>query len=632
MCGIVGAYRLSDPLPDDGARNAALSRLRRRGPDHTGAWFDQGVWLGHQRLSVLELSTAGHQPMLSSDGRFAVVYNGELYNHAELRARLRPMGGWRGGSDTETLVEAYRAWGPACLQELNGMFALAIWDRHDRRLFLARDRLGVKPLYYRPTGRNLTFGSRPSAVRALDRAGTSPDLQALRLYLELGYIPAPLTFYRDVRKLPPAHYLLADERGVRLKRYWDFRPIRPSEPNSRTEADLAEELDAMVRMAVRRRLLSDVPLGAFLSGGVDSALVVAAMKAEGGAAPKAFTISFREREYDEGPAAAKIAAHIGVDHTHETLSVSELVNLLPMFIEEFDEPLADSSAFPTMAVARLARRHVTVALTGDGGDEIFGGYPYYRWAEQLAPMTRWSRRLRKPLQGLIGIVPGHRAKLMAGALGTDNAVRLHNYMRGISKDFAPLLDRSALDGTSGAASWFEQFAASFAMDLSTAETGMRLDIGLMLPDMYLQKVDVATMAYSLEGRCPFLDYQLVEWAMRLPVGYKLRGTTTKSLLKRVLCRYLPAHLVYQPKRGFGVPVAAWLRGPLRSWAAALLNERRLFEYVPLDRGRLRELYRLHVTGARDAHPLLWGSLMLLGYVARHELGAELPETSVPRAA
>jgi asparagine synthase (glutamine-hydrolysing) len=611
-----------------------MSRLQRRGPDDSGLWANGVVRLGHRRLAVVDLSPTGHQPMVSADGRFVIVFNGEIYNHSDLRPLLAPPGGWRGTSDTETLLEAYRQWGVDCLARLNGMFAFAIWDNNERRLFLARDRMGVKPLYYSWSNGCFIFASRPSAMTGmLEGAGAEVNPESLRAFLELGYIPAPLSFYQNVRKLPAGHSMLVDARGPRMTRYWDYRHIQPDASLlKRTEDELVDELDELIRSATQLRLMSDVPLGAFLSGGVDSALVVAAMKAVGVTSPRAFSIAFREEAYNEGPAATAIARHLEVDHIVETLSVSDLLELLPLYVDEFDEPFADSSAFPTIAVARLARRHVTVALTGDAGDELFGGYHYYPLIENLARTTRWPSSLKRLLQFTLSSMPLHRAKLLAGALGPASRVGIFNYLRSLSKDFQPLLTDSVLQGTGSSSDWFERTAQGFAPGLTSAEMGMRLDMALTLVDGYLQKVDVATMACSLEARCPLIDYRLVEWSMRLPVEFKLRRGQTKYLLKKALCRYLPPNLVHRPKRGFAVPVGEWLRGPLRAWAQELLHEDALVSRLPLDRKRLRELFALHISGARDAHPLLWATLMLLCYVARHERGSSLPPVAAQRAA
>jgi asparagine synthase (glutamine-hydrolysing) len=501
-------------------------------------------------------------------------------------------------------------------------------------MFLARDRMGVKPLYYGHRDRVFAFGSRPGAVAPLlGLPQVEPDPAALRLYLDLGYIPAPLSYYRNVHKLLPGHYMLVNAGDVRIVRYWDYRHIAPDASLlRRSEDELVDELDALIKQSVRSRLMSDVPLGAFLSGGVDSSIIVAAMKACGVCAPKTFTIAFEEAEFNEGPQAAAIARHIGVDHTTETLSVSSLLDLLPLYIEEHDEPFADSSAFPTMAAARLARRHVTVALTGDASDELFGGYHYYPIVDTLTRISRWSPGLRKLLQLAVGKLPSHRAKLLSGVLKLDGGVAAFNYLRSFSKDFGPLVHPDVLQQTESSQEWFEHVAASFALDLTSAEAGMRLDMRFVLPDGYLQKVDVATMAFSLEARCPFTDYRLVEWAMRLPVHYKLRDKQTKYLLKKVLCRYLPPELIYRPKRGFGAPVAEWLRGPLRSWARELLNDPAIVSRLPLDRARIAQLFDLHVSGARNAQPLLWAVLMLLCFVARHDRGGSIPTMALKEAA
>ncbi len=627
MCGILGFYGPRGALPAIETFAEALDRLRLRGPDDHGVWREDAVVLGHRRLAVVDLSPTGRQPMESYDRRYVIVFNGEIYNHARLRPQLTPPGGWRGSSDTETMLEAYRAWGVGCLHRLNGMFAFAIWDRHERALFVARDRMGVKPLYYAWVGGQFAFGSRPGAVNTLISDGTlNIDPEALRTYLEVGYVPAPLSFHRHIRKLLPGHYVLVNGRSLRQLRYWDFRAIKPdSGLAARPESQLVDELDALIKESVRDRLMADVPLGAFLSGGVDSALVVAGMRHAGVAHPKTFTIAFREKAFDEGPAAARIARHFEVDHVSETLDVNSLLNLLPTYIQEYDEPFADSSAFPTLAVSHLAKRHVTVSLTGDGADELFGGYHYYPLMQRLARLLAWRPDHRRTLQRLLSALPIHRAKLLASALSAMDATTLFHFLRGVGKDYPSLLDPSVLATTSGSLFHFEHYATGFAMDLPAAEIAMRLDAGLTLPDLFLQKVDVATMAFSLEARCPMTDYRLVEWAMRLPLELKVRNGETKYLLKKVLSRYLPAECVYQPKRGFGVPLAQWLRGPLRSWSEELVHDDTLMSKVPLDKHRVRALRKQQLEGERESHPLLWSVLMLLCFLQAHGERRSLPQ-------
>jgi asparagine synthase (glutamine-hydrolysing) len=626
MCGILGLFDSAGVQPVVELFAAALDRLKLRGPDDSGVWREECLVLGHRRLSIVDLSQAGHQPMESSDRRFVIVFNGEIYNHAELRPELNPQNGWRSASDTETLIEAYRAWGVGCLQRINGMFAFAIWDRTERTLFVARDRMGVKPLYYSDANGQFGFSSRPGALRMLlADAASAIDTEALAVYLDMGYIPAPLSFHRGIHKLPAGHYLLVNARGVRRIRYWDFRSIKPDPSmRSRPESDLVEELDALIHAAVKARLMSDVPLGAFLSGGVDSALVVAAMKSAGVQHPKTFTIGFKEDAFNEGPAAAQAAEQLGVDHTHETLDVNSLIDLLPTYIQEYDEPFADSSAFPTMAVTRLARRHVKVALSGDGADELFGGYHYYPLINRLEPLLNWRPANKRAAQRGLKFLPWHRAKLLAGALDSRDTVALFHFLRSVGKDYPSLLAEGVLPSGGDSESWFAQYAAGFAMDLTAAETAMRLDAGLTLPDLFLQKVDVATMAFSLEARCPMTDYRLVEWAMRLPQEFKLRNGQTKYLLKKVLGKYLPTAHVNRPKMGFGVPLAGWLRGPLRTWADELIHDDSLMSRVPLDKVRVRQLRRQQLSGERESHPLLWSVLMLLCFVQTHGARRALP--------
>lgn len=622
MSGILGAVSLSgEALPDPAQFEAALAQMRRRGPDLAATWGEPRIRLGHGRVTILDPSDAGRQPMTSGDGRYVIVFDGEIYNHRELRAQL-PTRTWRSHSDTEALVDAWSHWGVACLDRLDGIFALAVWDRQARSLTLARDRLGMKPLHYAWDRGRLLFASRPAALlRLLGHRTTDFEPDALRAYLELGYVPTPLSIHRALRKLPPAHYLAVDPAGPRPVRYWDFRHIEPAvDWLHRNEEDLADELDAHLERAVSARLCSDVPLGAFLSGGVDSATVVATMRRQSSAPPLTFTVGFGEPACDESAAAAQVARAVGgVEHVTETLRMSDMLDLLPSCVEAFGEPFADVSAIPTMAVARLARRRVTVALTGDGGDELFGGHPCYRWVERIARLHgqgRVPRGLRHAMGRALSVAPAHRAKLLAGALRFDDLVPLFQYLRSFSKDYPPVLDAGLLASTTPAVERFEQFAADFPLGLRGADVGMRLDLGFTLVDDYLQKVDLATVACSLEARCPLIDHHLVEWAMRLPTEFKLRNGQSKYLLRKVLKRHLPAALVDRPKLRLGVPMGAWLRGPLRTWACDLIHDHALMSRVPLDARRVAALFEQHVSGRRDAHPLLWAVLMLLSFVAR----------------
>lgn len=614
MCGIIGRIDYSGKMSDPESIIAARDLLLRRGPDDAGLWISEGAALGHRRLSILDLTDAGHQPMVSADGRYVIVFNGEVYNFDEIRRSLDPTGlQWRSRSDTEVVLAAYARWGEQCLERFRGMFALAIWDIHEKRLFAARDRMGVKPFYYWLAGGVFGFASRPRALtRLFPDEPREFDAQALRLYLESGYIPAPFAALDGMRKLPPAHYLIFDRNGLRIARYWDFRQIEPEASwSNRSEADLLDELDEIMAESVRLRLVSDVPLGAFLSGGIDSTLVTAMMARQSPGRIKTFTIGFREKPFDESVHAETVAAHLGTEHHCEVLQVADLLKLLPEFLREYDEPFFDHSAFPTMAVSHMARRHVTVSLSGDGGDELFGGYHYYRIAQHLAPLFRAPHLVRRVLAAPLAMMPSHRLKLLAGAMRQPDQAAAYAFSRSIAKDFRNVVTPELTEGTRSLHDLFSETARAFPRGLDAASCGMRLDAMHVLSDDYLQKVDVASMAASLESREPLLDHVLVEWAMRLPVSWKLRAGRNKYLLRKLAYRYVPPSILDRPKQGFGVPMDEWLRGPLKDWARERIEERRSYERLPLNQRGVLALFEMHQRGFRNVASLLWAILVLL---------------------
>jgi len=614
VCGIVGVAR-ADRGPIDPERLArASASLERRGPDAEGFFSEPGIGFGHRRLSILDLSPAGAQPMHSDGGRYVIVHNGEVYNHLELRVELP--GPWRGSSDTETLLAAYARWGPACLERLHGMWAFAIWDRAERTLFAARDRMGVKPLFYHAGAGRLAFASRPRALHALlPELPRALDPQALRLYLEAGYVPGPLSIFAGVQKLLPAHYLLWREGELRCERYWDLAAFAPEAAwEERREEDLLDELEALVERSVRWRMLSDVPLGAFLSGGIDSTVVVGAMRRVASGPVSTFTIGFDDSALDESQHAAAVAERLGTEHHSEQLSADDLLELMPSFAAEYDEPFYDFSAFPTLALSRMARKHVTVSLSGDGGDELFGGYHYYALANSLATVLRLPAR--RGLARALTLLPSHRLRLLAGALRQPNDARAFAFMRSIAKDFEPVLLEDVLAGSESLGDWFEREAERQPAGLAAAERGMRIDTRFTLPDDYLVKVDVASMAFSLESREPLLDHSLVEFGGRLPLVWKLRHGKSKWLLRRLAARYVPSELIDRPKQGFVVPMDRWLRGPLREWARERIEDESLLARVSLDPASVRRLFALHQSGERDVHPLLFSVVALLEFGRR----------------
>jgi len=623
MCGILGKVNYSNERIDQEQLESAAQLIFNRGPDDSGVIMLGECALAHRRLSILDLTSSGHQPMRSLNGRYVCVFNGEIYNYKEISGILEGDGiRWKGHSDTEVLLEAWAQWGVEALDRIDGMYAFAIWDCKEKKLYLARDRMGEKPCYYHWNGVSFGFSSRPSPLfKLFPNLSKQYDEQALRLYLESGYVPAPFSIHKEIRKLPAAHYLCLDSAGMKIHRYWDFRNIVPQcSWSKRSDNDLLDELDGILSNSVKQRMVSDVPLGAFLSGGIDSSLMVAMMMRHASAPIKTFTIGFKEKGYDESADASAVAQYLGSEHRCEMMSVDSLLSLLPSFLSNYDEPFFDSAAFPTMAVSRLARKHVTVSITGDGGDELFGGYHYYRIAQALSYFYKTPKWFRHGASRLAGVIPVHNYQLLSSALRQGSIAKSFAFSRSIAKDFRQVLDQDIIGSTSGLGDLFEQAAEEFPYNLSAGEQGMRLDALYTMNDDYLQKTDVASMAYSLESRSPLLGRDVVEWAMRLPSNKKLSRQSNKYLLRKLAYRYVPKDILDRPKRGFGVPIDGWLRGPLLDWAKQRINDPAYFMDLPIDQSSVKALFKLHNSGMRNAHPLLWAILMVLefNYRLRYE--------------
>lgn len=616
MCGICGILAPGAEAELDHALQGMVAQLRHRGPDDAGIWTDPeaGLGLGHTRLAILDLSAAGHQPMVSADGHWVISYNGEIYNAGELAIELRDRGcRFRGHSDTEILLEAIAAWGiDRSLTRANGMFALAAWDRRERRLILARDRLGKKPLYYWRSGRCLVFASELKALRAYPGFRPEIDRDALAQFLRFGWLPGPRTIYHGVAKLPAGTSLAiqADPAidAQQPQPYWSARDAAArlaSEPFQGSFDDALAELDALLADAVTRRMVADVPLGALLSGGVDSSLVVALMQRFADRPVQTFTIGFRERKWDETPAARAVAGHLETAHTELYVSANDALEVIPELPRIYDEPFADPSELPTVLVTRLARTTVTVALSGDGADETFGGYGRYRRVlRRWESLRRWPLASRRAVAGLCHLLPrtGALARRLEG-VEAAGAVELYALERGRWPKPAELVPGAAaiLDPMDRPELW--------PAELPPAQLMMYLDLTGYLPDNGLVKIDRASMAVGLELRSPLLDHRVVELAMRLPLAHRLGPGAGKLLLRRLLERYVPPALVDRPKQGFTPPLAAWLRGPLRGWAEELLGERRLEEGGMLNTRLIRRLWRQHQDGRRGHSQLLWHVLM-----------------------
>ncbi len=625
MCGLVGAVQFDEGgAPIKLNMTDALLRILNRGPDDGGVFSELGAHLGHRRLSIIDVSRAAQQPMYSSCGRFVIVFNGEVYNFAALRETLNPACGWRTESDTELVVEAYAKWGPSCLDKFHGMFAIVIWDRSERRLFIARDRLGVKPLYYTCSPGFVGFSSRPGALHALVPSLSKVlDRQAIRYYLESGYVPSPLSIYESIRKLEAGHYLLVDSKKVRDVTYWSLDKIDTDPAGTqRVEGDLLEELDELLDRSIRWRMVSSVPVGAFLSGGIDSSLVVSRMAKISAARVKTFTIGFAEAEFDESAIAAAVAVRNNTEHFSRKISSRDLIDLLPRFLREFDEPLFDHSAIAVMAVSRLACDHVKVVLSGDGGDEAFGGYHYYRAIANLSHLYKFPSAIRLSIGAVLRRCPGS-LKMIGEVLGRHTVAQAFAYARSVIKSNGSILNPSLMRDTKSLGDMFTARAIEFSKSISSAEAAMRLDIAYTLPDDYLQKVDVASMAFSIEARDPLLDHSIMEWAARLATSWKLRQNTNKYILRCLAYRSMPRKLLEGPKRGFGLPINEWLRGDLRHWGWDLLNDSRAMHELELNSSRIILLWNQHQARKVQAGGILWSVLVLIAFYRIHVVGVEV---------
>lgn len=625
--GRFGADRLSS---DASAMGAAI---RHRGPDSDGLYVDGegGIALSHVRLAIIDLSPAGHQPMTSADGRYVIAYNGETYNFVGLREELRAKGHrFQGRSDTEVMLAAIVEWGlEGALGRFVGMFAFALWDRQERCLHLVRDRLGIKPVLYGRQGDTWLFGSELSALRAWPGFEGTVDRDALVLYLKRNCVPAPHSIYREVRKLPAgciATLRVGQEPEVRP--WWSLADVVQSghaQPFEGDEAEATEHLEHLLGQAVGDRLVADVPLGVFLSGGIDSSLVAALAQSRHGAPMRTFSIGQDDPRFDESDDAAKVAEHIGSDHRTLMISDDAAREIVPTLGTMYDEPFSDSSQIPTFLVSRMAREDVIVALSGDGGDEVFGGYNRYVWSRRVLGATGWlPGGVRRGLGGAITAVPPDRWDAAARFLPHRNlGDKLHKLADVLDADDAGALYQRLVSHWPEAESMVAGGAepdnlvrrrADWPKLSDPAAQMMYLDAMTYLPDDILTKVDRASMAVSLEARVPLLDHRVVAFAWTLPQSFKIAGTVTKSLLRQVLYRHVPPKLVERPKAGFSVPVDRWLRGPLRDWAEALLDEARLRREGFLDPAPIRARWTDHLSGRRNNQYPLWDVLMFQSWL------------------
>jgi len=638
MCGIAGFLdlkRQTDAQSLASQAEAMGGAQIHRGPDSGGVWMDEaaGIALSFRRLAIIDLSPAGDQPMVSASGRYVLIFNGEIYNFKELRADLEAAGHrFRGDSDTEAMLEGFAAWGiEATVARLIGMFAFALWDREERRLWLGRDRLGIKPLYYGERDGLFLFGSELKALRAKDGWTPRIDRDALAAFTRFNHVPTPLSIYEGIRKLAPATLLsYRPGEAPALIRYWDMESVATQTRRDIPDEEAISEAETLLTDAVSRRMIADVPLGALLSGGIDSATVVALMQKSSTQPVRTFTIGFAEGGFDEAAHARAVADHLGTDHTEIAMSPDHARTVIPHLADWYDEPFADSSALPTRLVCELAQRDVTVALSGDGGDETFLGYNRYRAADAL-----WQRMQRTPAplrdlasrvlggvptgvwDGLARLLPQARRPSLAG----DKAHKLAESLRQADADGiywnlvshwkTPIVQDGRHD---------DRLSSDAITDFG--ERMAYYDAMSYLPDDILAKVDRASMSVSLEARVPLIDHRLLEFAWSLPKRLRLRDGQSKWLLRQVLYRHVPPSIVDRPKSGFAVPISAWLRGPLREWAENLLDEQRLREEGWFDPAPVRRAWAAHLAGRGNHWEALWGVCVAQAWRERWADGVE----------
>lgn len=651
MCGFVGYWEAGGQIEAKDCIKSMALQIRHRGPNAEGYWENEHLKLkfAHRRLSIQDLSESGAQPMISASGRYVITFNGEIYNFRELREELARSGyQFRGHSDTEVMLASFEKWGPEeAVSRFSGMFAFALCDLHRKELYLVRDRLGEKPIYYGWQGATFLFGSELKAFKPHYNWRGDIDRDALTLLVRHNYIPAPHTIYKDIRKLEPASILRINlavgASSLEIERYWKLEGFYSASAETMPLANRVEKLEGLLRAAVRRQMVADVPLGAFLSGGVDSSTVVALMQDQTTDPVRTFSIGFEEEEFNEAEHAKAVANHLGTCHTELYVTPRQALDVIPRLPELYDEPFADSSQIPTYLVCEMTRRHVTVALSGDGGDELFCGYDRFFSYERS-----WRRHIeekRTPLGRARGLVLKMPIGMTAGAakilfssqrqLSTETVmekVRKYRVLRecsslqsfyraGISYWFEP--ERLVLQATEPTSIYRDFPAHRFARD-SYSEM-MLLDSLSYLPDDILVKVDRAAMACGLETRVPFLDVGVVEYAASIPAAENIVGQSGKQLIKNILHRYVPRELVERPKKGFAVPLASWLRGPLREWAEALLEPMRLGNEGYFHAGAVRHKWMEHLTGKADHSFHLWGVLCFQAWLEYQKANAANPK-------
>jgi asparagine synthase (glutamine-hydrolysing) len=615
MCGFLGEVSFSGEFSDRTKFINSSKLLNHRGPDHFDYYTNnKNLQLGFNRLSIFDVSKNGNQPMNSKSGRFTIVFNGAIYNYQSIYEEIKEEFMWRGKSDTEVLLNSWEKWGPECLNKIDGMFSFAVWDNKFEKIYLCRDRVGEKPLYYFKKNSYIAFSSRPKPlIKLLPNILGKYNFKSIKYYLEAGHFPRSESFFSNINKLEPGCYLEFSKKNCFKKNYWDLRNINKKINNQSLERNV-NELENLLISNLTKFIKSDRPLGFFLSGGIDSSLLVSiASKLNLSKKFTAFNLSFDDSRYDESEDAKSVAKKNNVDLKIKKLSHLDLIKNLDIIYDKFDEPFADPACFPLLEISKFAKSHVDVAITGDGGDELFGGYEYYR-------ISKFFEKFKNPsfilliTKFLKFFNENHRYSLLYEAAKIEDSVRLFSFLRSYKKDFPSVL--SDFEDTNNEISIYSEFQKSLKnLDIKKINVMnfMELDILHVLNDAYLQKSDLSTMANGLECRAPYLNREILEWSSKIPIDQKVKMFEKKIILRRLASKYLPKKIMKKAKKGFEMPIKGWLRDELLDWSRNLIFDKQNYNNLPIEMSKVKAIFHIHQSKKRDCHPYLWSILMLLHF-------------------
>jgi asparagine synthase (glutamine-hydrolysing) len=617
MCGFVGHVSLDNTAIQKSRLIDSVNILKNRGPDHLGYESGKKFGLAFRRLSIIDLTKNANQPMYSDNKDFICVFNGEIYNYREIFIEIEKDFFWKSRSDTELLLNSWIKWGPKCLEKLDGMFAFAIWDIKKSVLYAARDRMGEKPFYFHINNKNFYFASRPKPIIYYNpEISRGYDTQALRSYLESGYIAGENSIYKSLKKIKAGHYIKFSEEGFHNIPYWKIEDYNTNYSLlNKKEDTIVDELEFLIIKNFKQRFISDVPVGILLSSGIDSSLITAIAKKyiNSNENIKTFSVGFSNKIYDESSQSKKIANFLKTDHHEKIIHANDMIKMLPKFFENCDEPFFDSSIFPMMEVASLAKEKVKVVLTGDGGDELFGGYNYYLIIKILSKINYLPSNVKHFLYVMLNSLPIYKLNLLAEALKQNNLIDSFSFIRSIIKKNKHIMSEESLENTISIQEVFRNKVSQFSKIIQPVEACMKLDSIYTLCDDYLQKSDLSTMAFSIEGRSPFLSKEIIEWSATLPTQYKINFLEKKYILRKILTRYLPSDLINRKKIGFEVPIGEWMKNDLYMWTKNIVDNSEYYKNLPIKQIEVQKLFKLLLKGKKGIHPYLWSIIMLLNF-------------------